>query len=435
MQIVKQLKKLVSTKSVRILIDFSIIIFLAVIVFRNWLFTNEWPAGGDILGWISREYLLGKDLQWLCVWRPYSFGFPETINSMDFFLMITNFIFRDAVATVKFFVFALFLIASFSSYAFAYAYTHRHIAAFGAAMVYIFNQWFFSQLTEAHVDIIFSYALAPLIFLLLDKSMRNAKPKTILLLAILLCVFITGFHPEFIVIYGFFLTLFVVFHLIHRIRLRGNAYSFKAFSKKAVLGITLTFLLTLFCTLPMIFGSSPPYYSSQYKYYIEETRGLSYQNISEAFTLGFVERGGYDMLIANPSDISLPGFPSMATLFVLFMVAYCTIFVRKDLYTIFFAFSAIISILLSTGPYSPIGDIITWAWFNIPYFSVFRAMDRWISMAAFSHSFFVSAFLGLALSYVQRIRKHEKRCGNKVSINKNVSVIPKTAFFENALKL
>jgi len=413
---VTQLKKIVNTTYGRILIDFSIIAFLAIIIFRNWLFTSDWPAGGDILGWISREYIFGKDFRWLYVWRPYSFGFPETINSMDFFFMITNFICVDAATTIKFFVFALFLTAAFSSYAFAYSYTQQHFAALGAAIVYVFNPWFFSQLTEGHVDIIFSYALVPFIFLLLDKAIKKTKPKTLLLLAIALSILISGFHPEFIVIYGFFLVLFVIFRLIYEMRLHSYRQVFWNFSKKLVFVATVTFLLTIFCTLPMIAGSYPPYYSMRYKYCIEETYGLSYQNFYDAFTLGFVEKGGYDLLIVNPSDISLPGFPTTAVLFILFFVAYCTILIRKDFYTIFFAFSTIISILLSMGPYSPIRDIITWAWFNVPYFAVFRAMDRWISMAAFSHSFFVSAFFGLALNYVQKIKKHQKP---KIDVNAN----------------
>jgi hypothetical protein len=407
-KIVARLKKIVSTPHGRVLIDFSIITLLAVIIFRNWLFTSEWPAGGDIFGWISRKYLFGKDLRWLYLWRPYSFGFPEIINFMDFLLMLINFICIDAFLTIKIFVFALFLTAAFSSYAFAYDYTKRNFAAFGAAIVYVFNPWFFSQLTEGHVDIIFSYALAPLVFLLVDKAFKGNGTKTLLLLAIALSVFVTGFHPEFIVIYGFFLILFIIFLFLHEIHLHGCRYALKKFLKKLVLITAITFMLTLFWALPIMFGSHPPYYSTQYKYYIEETYGLSYQNFYDAFTLGFIEKGGYDLLITNASEISLPGFPIIATFFVVFFAAYCTIFIRKDLYTTFFAFSMIISVLLSMGPYSPLKEIITWAWFNIPYFAVFRAMDRWISMTAFSHSFLVSAFFGLALNYVQEMKKNKK---------------------------
>jgi len=43
------LKKIAGAKYGRVLIDFSIITFLAVIIFRNWIFTSEWPADGDIL--------------------------------------------------------------------------------------------------------------------------------------------------------------------------------------------------------------------------------------------------------------------------------------------------------------------------------------------------------------------------------------------------
>ena len=146
------------TKWGRIGTDFAILTFLAVIIFRNFLFTSEWPAGGDVLGWISRAYIYGKNFRWLYLWRPYSFGFVEGINSMDFFLMLIYFMFRDAVVTIKFFMLLTFLMAGCSMYAFAYRYTQKNLAALSASLIYTLNQWSFSQFTEAHIDITFSYA-------------------------------------------------------------------------------------------------------------------------------------------------------------------------------------------------------------------------------------------------------------------------------------
>ena len=380
----------------------SIIIILAIIIFRNWLFTSEWPAGGDIVGWISREYLYGSE-RWLYTWRPHSFGFPETINSMDLFLAITHLIFRDPAATVKAFSFTLFLISALSSYLFTYNYIKNHTAAFCGSLVYVFNQWFFSQFTEGHIDIVFSYALAPLIFLSLDRVLEDPKPKRVLLLSLGLAVLITGFHPEFIVIYGIFLVLFVIFHIAAKVKREGiRKISLKRSTINLTVLVALTAFLIAFTIFPMFFGSSPPYYSREYKYYIEETYGLSYTTLADAFTLMFVEKGGYDQLITDQTDIGLYNFPYQEILLFIYLLAYSAFFIRKDAHMIFFAFATIISTLLSLGPHSPIKEAFVWAWFNVPHFAVYRAIDRWISMTAFSHSFFVALFVGMILNFVKK---------------------------------
>jgi len=70
------------------IINFGIITFIAIIIFRNFIFSGGWPGGTDTLGWVAREYLFGHDFRWLNLWRPYSFGFVEGINSIDFFFML-----------------------------------------------------------------------------------------------------------------------------------------------------------------------------------------------------------------------------------------------------------------------------------------------------------------------------------------------------------
>ena len=107
MKIFEWLKEAIS-KHRRLCISSTVIVAMAVIIFRIWIFTNEWPAGGDVLGWISRAYLLESDFKWLYTWRPSSFGFSQGIDSMDFFMMIVYSICRDAAATVKILMFSSF---------------------------------------------------------------------------------------------------------------------------------------------------------------------------------------------------------------------------------------------------------------------------------------------------------------------------------------
>jgi hypothetical protein len=395
-----------------VLINFSVITAIGFVVFRNFVLSDKWPGGGDVLGLISRAYLYAGDSRWLCVWRTYSFGFPEGINSFDFFLLLIYSVFKDPSVTTKALMFLSFLVAGFSMYAFAYHYTHKHLAALSAAFVYILNQWFFSQFTEAHGDILFSYALAPLIFLVLDRALLSGKPKDSVVLAALLAVLVTGFHPECIVIYGVFLLLFIVFYVATPSKLSSLKIRVKRLLKVSLVSGVVCFLISAFTLLPLILSVSPPYYSSEYRYYLEEAEGGSYLRIADAFTLTSIEKWGYGFILSGPEQTSLPDFPTTTVLTIVFLLAYCTVLFRRDRYTYFFVFSAIISIAISMGPHSWFGDIFVWAWFNVPHFAVFRATSRWIMMAVFSDSFFISILVSMLSEH---LRKKEQLSDGKIS--------------------
>jgi len=406
-QTIERWKKFFFTKYGRITIDFTIITTLAIIIFRNFLFTNDWPAGGDVLGWISRAYLFGND-RWLYVWRPYSFGFPEGINSMDFFLTLTYSACGDASTMIKIFMFSTFLTAGFTMYAFAYHYNHGHTSALSASLIYCLNQWIFSQFTEAHVDILFSYALAPLAFLTLDRALERRKFKDILGLALILSLFATGFHPESIVIYGFFLLMFILFFLAASVKAKEFRMKSKHLLRVVLPAAIVIFLLSAFSFLPLISNVRAPYYSATFGYPIEDAYKHSYRNSTDAFTLRAVESWGYQFLINVYTDLSLPDFPINTLLLLIFILAFCIIFLRTDRYTVFFAFSVVISIFIAKGPYPPFGYVFTWMWFNVPYFAIFRAASRADMMTSFSHAFLVSVLVSILVGYVQKSGHREK---------------------------
>lgn len=394
-----------------IVINFTVLVLISIAIFRNFLFSQEWPGGGDVMGFISRAYLYGKDFRWLYMWRPYSFGFVENINAMDFFLMITFWIFRDPSWTVKVFMFLSYIIAAFSMYLFAYKYINKHVAALSASLIYVLNQWLFSQLTEAHVGIIFSYALAPLLFILFDNAFKTGKSKDIIFLSVGLSLFVTGFHPECIVIYGVFLVIFAFFFLFFPSKREKFKKRLYCTLKVSTLSFLLAFLLSAFFLFPFLANVRAPYFHLSYGYFIEEAFRHSYANMTDAFTLRAVENWGYINVVDVYSELGLPDFP--VTIFFLFLLlsAYSTLLIRRDRYIAFFAFSTIISVFLAKGPNSPFGQFFIWAWSNIPYFSVFRAASRWIMMAIFSHAFFISLLVHYLTSYVEE--KSFLHAGNK----------------------
>jgi len=383
------------------LANFAILLLVSAVVFRNFFLSEEWPGGGDVMGFISRAYLYGKDFRWLYTWRSYSFGFVEGANSMDLFFMLLYSILKSPSWTVKFFIFLSYLTAAFSMYFFVYRHTRKHVAALAASLVYVLNPWLFSQLTEAHADIVFSYALAPLVFVLLDNALRTGRSRDILFLSLGMCLFVTGFHPESVVIYGVFLVFFVLFFLFSPSEKQRFWDRFRRVLKVSIPSTLLVLSLSAFFFVPFLANVRAPYFHSSYTYPLEDSYASSYTVVEDAFTLRAVERWGYVKVVDVYSGLGLPDFPVETFLIIIFALAYCVLLIRRDRYTFFFAFSTLVSVFLAKGPYPPFGQFFVWAWTNVPHFAVFRAASRWIMMAAFSHAFFISLLVYYLMEYVE----------------------------------
>jgi hypothetical protein len=265
--------------------------------------------------------------------------------------------------------------------------------------VYVLNQWLFSQFTEAHVDILFSYALAPLIFVLFDNALKTGKFRDISLLSISLSLFITGFHPECIVIYGIFMAVFVIFFIFFPSKTETFRPRLFRALKVILPSVLFVSLLSAFFLLPFVASVRAPYLQSSYTYPLEDSLGTSYANVTDAFTLRAVEKWGYVNVVDVYTGLGMPDFPVSILLLIVLLIAYCTLLIRRDRYTVFFAFSTAVSIFIAKGPYSPFGQFFVWAWSNIPHFAIFRAANRWIMMAVFSDAFFIS----LLVLYLTRL--------------------------------
>ena len=124
----------------------------------------------------------------------------------------------------------------------------------------------------------------------------------------------------------------------------------------------------------------------------------------DAFVLRGVEQWGYTYFVDVTSEISLQILPVSAILFIVFFIAYSTVLIKTNRYTLFFLVAGIISVFLAKGPDSPYGNIFVWAWFNIPHFSVFRAANRFAMMTAFSHAFFISVLVSIVTNYISKTR-------------------------------
>ena len=295
-----------------------------------------------------------------------------------------------------------FFISGFTSYTLVYWYTKNSTASFAASLVYILNQWLFSQYTEAHGDILFSYSIAPILFLSVFKVFETGKTKEILITSLILAIFVSAFHPECVIIYGTSLFIFALVHVLINKNAPNKLKQLENFLKTASLLAVICFFLAAFLFLPMIFNVQPRYYSPTYKYYLEEIWGGTYKNLTDAFSLGAVEVWGYVKIVDVVTGIDLPDVPAKTISLIIFFLAYCTIFARRDKYTVFFVTTSIVSMFVAKGPYPPFGELFIWAWLNIPYFAVFRAANRWIMMSCLSHAFLIGSLVNILTLYIKQ---------------------------------
>jgi hypothetical protein len=386
------------------IINFGIITAITLLIFRNFIFSGGWPGGGDTLGWVSREYLYGHEFRWLNLWRPYSFGFVEGIDSIDFFFMLIYSVCQSGAVTVKVFMFSTLLTAGFSMHIFADHYTHNKLAALSAALVYMLNPWFFTQFTEGHLGILLGYSFAPLLFLFLSRSLKYGRIKDLIVFAVALAVCLTAFNPLCVVIYAAFLALFTVFYLAVPQTEFPFWSRFKRFLKVFVFSGAIFILISAFYVLPFVNNARATFYSTEFSYVLEETAIHSYENMSEAFTLRAVEQWGYFYITDVTTEMSLQLIPITLLTSLILLIAYSTVFVQTNRYTIFFFVSCLISIFLAKGPSPPYGEIFVWAWFNIPHFAVFRAANRFVMITAFSHAFFISVLVNILTNRISKTR-------------------------------
>ena len=386
---------------IRVIVDCGLIVLVGIVVFRNFLLADSWPAGGDVLGFISRVYLYGNDFRWAYTWRLYSFGFPENICVVDFFYMVLYMLLRNPVFLIKIVMFLSFLLSGFSAYIFAFKYSKNNLASLSAALVYMVNQWVASQLTEAHVDILISYAVFPLIFLSFDHALRSGKIKHSLLFSLGLAFLVSGFHPECIIIYGTFILIFILVYIFYPSRSESFNLRLKKTMKVTSISLIAAFFLSFFFTFPLILGVKAPYFSPSYSYFIEETYNLSYKNFEDAISLRAVENWGYLNAMGNIYyGLALPNFPIYTLLCFIFIFSMAvSILFRMNRYTLFFTISTLVSIIISMGPFSFFWAFFVWGWNHLPYFSVFRAISRWIMITVLCHSYFVSQMVSMLVAY------------------------------------
>ncbi|MFX0210816.1 MAG: hypothetical protein ACFFDT_32855, partial [Candidatus Hodarchaeota archaeon] len=347
------------TKLKEHLLGLTVIMVLAIMVSRNLLFSSDFPAGTDALGWISSISTLTENRAMFYLWRYFSFG-EVNVFTLRLPLSILNLFLQNSLFVVKIFIYVTFVFSGVSMYFFTYYYTKRKIAGLFSSIVFMVNQWYISQWASGHLNHIFAYAMLPLVFFSFDRSLKSGKIKpTIIFSAGLTLILLCRFDPfaysiPFLILYAISVATIPYDGI-------GRKIVLIHILKVVLMGGAFVFLFFAFQFVPILSGVRAGYISLETSFPIEEFKEYSF-GLFESM-LGLARESGN---LGWKGGIWWDTHPFLAltqyrmVMSILVILAFSAILLRRNRLTLFFIFSALISAFLAKGPHPPFGEIFLW---------------------------------------------------------------------------
>lgn len=355
------------------------IVALTVVVVRNLMFSPDFPAGDDMLPLISRASYFTKDLAAFSIWTSESFGGIKMFTLLEL-LSALNLLFQDSVLLIRIFIATTFFFSGISMYFFTYHYTKRKVASLCCSIIFMMSQWYTSRLTSGHLNFAFAYAMSPTLFFLLDRALKKGSFKRIIIFS-LAPALISLLRPEMLSYFIPFVMLYIVLTIFMPYSRMTRKTMVTHSLKTLLIGGAFSFLFLMFQWFPVLFGVRSELFEASswmpiqehYRYSLELFESILGMSSGFGYAEGFYPPFTYSWYYAL---ISIP-----------VILAFSAIFFFRDRQTIFFLFSALISVFLAKGPHEPLGGAYLWLITNIPFFGALHVPNRWLMIAGFSYAF------------------------------------------------
>jgi len=383
-----------------------IITALTIIVNRNFLFGTGFPAGVDYLSWPATLAPLSQDGNMFYVWELNSFG--QIYNfGLRLPLAIIDSVINNPLLTVKLCAVFIFFLAGIAMYSFTYHYTKSKLASIFSAILFIMTQWYLSQSVNYALQKMFSYAILPFVLLFFDKALRDNKFRWMALFSILFTALIlmkvrpaamTGF---FVALYALFVIIFPYSELTRK-QIITRVLKVCSIEAVLVLSFSAVVLVSYFLISSGPYGSgatlalSPLRSTDLFRAIAGFSREVSY--------MGFV----WGIWFSNHPYLPIPVYYLLMALPAL--LAFPAIIVRRDRLTLFLAFAALLSAFIAKGTNPPLGDLFSWAYYNLPFGGIFYVPNRWLMLTLFCYAFLA----GITINFIYtKVRSYIKPGGFK----------------------
>jgi uncharacterized membrane protein YfhO len=313
------------------------------------------------------------------LWNPYVFGgtpFVGTLQSSIFYPLNLIFAVLPIAPAMNWSIALHLVLSGVFTY---YLLRHYGVSSFGATLagiVYTFSAPQIMHIYAGHLNVLTSMVWTPLMFLLLDRMLKENHFKYSLLLGLTIALQFLAGQPQYVFYTMISLTLYFLFHTVftgtERHGFRMIRSPFILFMSAVLIGIAISSVQIL-----------PTFEMTQYS----TREDLSYEWVSQfSFPPGhlitYLIPGFFGDMLKVPYWgknylWEMSAYIGIAPL--LFAVA--AVFRSKNRVVWFFAGLAVISVILALGKYTP---MLKFAYAYVPGFNLFRGNSKFIFLNAFS---------------------------------------------------
>jgi len=294
------------------------------------------------------------------------------------------------------YIFFLCILSGIFCYLLVYYFTKNVYASTIAGTFYAIN-WFSRSIISNTCPLATGLVLFPILFLLFDRVLEKRRFKDLIFFSIFTVLYVTSSDYHNVYMAFIFLVLFALFHTLLSGRgkwLTGLANT----AKSSVISIAMILGLLSYELVPLLRGVTPDILSVGRPLEITD-------NFLEpmAVVFGLIKRTGCQ--VAFYSDHWILGI-------LIGTLALSALLFRRNKYTIFFTFTALIGIFLAKGTNPPFGSIYTWLFNNVPAFNTIRDVGRWHMLTVLSYAFLLGVSINSVLGKLDGLVQSYRRQGS-----------------------
>ena len=270
-------------------------------------------------------------------------------------------------------------------------------SSFLAGFFYMLSPWIFDRIVAGDIYRMIGYALLPFIFYFFTHIMVTTKRNTLIAYSILL-----GLLMSIVSIITTLMLLIPLFIYVIEGVLLYRKQLMKATLAMSIIVFVIV-LLNLYWILPTFVFKPPKITISEYPLEDLVTRSR-YSHLLNVIRLMGLCISWYMKLVKNTLFYSLWCILSFMIPIMSFMALLRK---RKNEYTTFASILALVSLFLGKGVNPPLGEIYMFLYMNIPYFAIFREVNKWVMLTSFSYALLLCESLNLvnnSLKYYLSVR-------------------------------
>lgn len=390
-----------------------LIIFLIIVIYRNW-FQNSSLSAGDWGYLFSSDLMRGSLLPY--VW-DYNF-FNGLGGNISFILGLNKYFQLSRLLTqngIEWWIvervmwFCPYLVVSFiASWYFSKTILEKNSLKLISLFIFLFNSYGFSLIGGGQMGVAIGYAITPLIFAELIRIIRSYDVKNSLMLGLFLSLQILfDMRMGYVSLVGISLSLFVYGLFFFRInKLLRN------FSQVLIIPLGISICINAFWLLSAFLYGDP----------IDDLGSVySSFNAVEFFSFATLEQSLSLLHPLWPENIfGKVGFMKPEFIIIPIIAFSSLLFIHKEqkekrMIILYFALVGLIGAFLSKGANDPFGEVYLWLFGNIPGFVMFRDPTKWYLLTILSYSVLIPFALLNVSGQLSRIKY--------ALISKNASLI------------